>query len=128
MARKLYDLSVKVGEYTNKAGETKGRWQNVGALMESDNGMFIMLAKWFNPAGVVDTRGGESILVSCFEPKPFGEGQQAEHRQPASAASAAQAVSAAVRHVPSAAATRAKQTALASKPALPVDGSDDVPF
>jgi hypothetical protein len=128
MAKKLYDLSVKVGEYTNKAGETKGRWQNVGALMEGDNGMFIMLAKWFNPAGVVDSRGGESILVSCFEPKAFGEGQQSDNRQAASAASAAQAVSAAVRHVPSAAATRAKQASLASKPAIPVDGSDDVPF
>jgi hypothetical protein len=128
MAKKLYDLSVKVGEYTAKDGSTKGRWQNVGALMEGDNGMFIMLAKWFNPAGVIDTRGGESILVSCFEPKQFGDGQQSDNRQAASPAAAAQAVSAAVRHVPSAAATRAKQTALASKPALPVDGSDDVPF
>jgi hypothetical protein len=31
-----------------------------------------MLAKWFNPAGVVDAKGGESILLSCFEPKSGG--------------------------------------------------------
>jgi hypothetical protein len=32
-----------------------------------------MLAKWFNPAGVTDDRGGESILISVFEPKEKGE-------------------------------------------------------
>jgi len=29
----------------------------------------LMLAKWFNPAGVSDARGGESLLISCFEPR-----------------------------------------------------------
>ena len=53
MARKLYDLAVKTGEYKNQSGEMKGRWQNVGACMQSDDGSkFLMLAKWFNPAGV----------------------------------------------------------------------------
>lgn len=40
--------------------------------MESDDGSkFIMLAKWFNPAGVPDLsgKGGESILLSMFVPK-----------------------------------------------------------
>jgi len=69
MAKKLYDLAVKTGEYRNSAGETKGRYQNVGAILEGDNGKFIMLAKWFNPAGVVDARGGESIVLSMFQPK-----------------------------------------------------------
>ena len=89
-ATKLYDLAVKLSEYTDRAGQTKGRWQNVGALMQSDDGnQFIMLAKWFNPAGVQDLsgRGGESILVSCFEPKQQGEQQggqaPAQRQQPA---------------------------------------------
>lgn len=69
MTHKTHDLAVKVGEYTDKQGNTKGRYQNVGALMMGDKGPFIMLAKWFNPAGVVDSRGGESILISAFEPK-----------------------------------------------------------
>ena len=78
MAHKTHDLAVKVGSYTNQQGETKGRYQNVGALMQGDNGPFIMLAKWFNPAGVQDDRGGESILISVFEPRQ--EGQQAPQR------------------------------------------------
>jgi hypothetical protein len=69
MAHKTHDLAVKVGSYTNQQGETKSRYQNVGALMQGDKGPFIMLAKWFNPAGVTDERGGESILISVFEPK-----------------------------------------------------------
>ena len=71
-ARKLYDLAVKVSEYQDQQGNKKGRWQNVGAVMQGDDGgKFIMLAKWFNPAGVPDFsgRGGESLLLSMFEPK-----------------------------------------------------------
>jgi hypothetical protein len=82
MAHKTHDLAVKVGSYTNQQGETKGRYQNVGALMQGDNGPFIMLAKWFNPAGVQDGHGGESILISVFEPRQ--EGQQAPAQRPAS--------------------------------------------
>ena len=80
MAHKTHDLAVKVGSYTNQQGEQKNRYQNVGALMQGDNGPFIMLAKWFNPAGVPDERGGESILISVFEPK---EREQAPQQRPA---------------------------------------------
>lgn len=80
MATKLYDLAVKTGEYTDGQGQIKGRWQNVGAVMKNnDGGKFIMLAKWFNPAGVPDLTGkgatSESILLSMFEPKQQGQGQ-----------------------------------------------------
>lgn len=85
MAKKLYDLAVKTGEYTNQQGEKKGRYQNVGAVMQTDDGSkFIMLAKWFNPAGVQDLsgRGGESVLVSIFPPRAQDQGRQAgEGRQ-----------------------------------------------
>jgi len=74
MAKKLYDLAVKTGEYNDAQGQKKGRWQNVGAVMQNDDGgKYIMLAKWFNPAGVPDLSGknatSESILLSMFEPK-----------------------------------------------------------
>ena len=78
-ARKLYDLAVKVSEYQDNQGNKKGRWQNVGAVMQGDDGgKFIMLAKWFNPAGVPDFsgRGGESLLLSMFEPKDKNGHQQ----------------------------------------------------
>lgn len=87
MAQKLYDLAVKTGEYTDRAGNKKGRWQNVGAVMQADDGgKFIMLARWFNPAGVPDLtgRGGESVLLSMFEPRPAndnGGGQAAPQQQ-----------------------------------------------
>lgn len=86
MARKLYDLAVKTGEYQDSQGQTKGRWQNVGAVMQNnEGGKFIMLAKWFNPAGVPDLTGknaaSESILLSMFEPKQ--QGQQAPAAAPA---------------------------------------------
>lgn len=68
--RKIYDLAVRIGSYTDKSGEKKSRWQNVGALFENDKGRFIMLARWFNPAGVpTETSVGESIPISCFEPR-----------------------------------------------------------
>lgn len=86
MAKKLYDLAVKTGEYTDNTGAKKGRWQNVGAVMANDDGgKFIMLAKWFNPAGVPDLSGkgatSESILLSMFEPKDGQQQQQAAPQQ-----------------------------------------------
>lgn len=71
---KLRDIVVKVGEYTDRnSGQTKGRFENVGALMESDNNgeksMFIMLKRTFNPAGVPGQDGRESVLLSCYVPQ-----------------------------------------------------------
>lgn len=77
MARKTHDLSVVVGEYKDRDGNVKKRYQTIGALMEGDNGPFIMLSKWFNPAGIQDSRGGESLLVSCFAPRE----QQQQYQQ-----------------------------------------------
>ena len=95
-AKKLYDLAVKTGEYQDRAsGQTKGRWQNVGAVMQGDDGnKFIMLAKWFNPAGVPDLsgKGGESILLSMFAPKdqqPQQQAAPAQRQAPATRAPAA---------------------------------------
>lgn len=69
MPKKLRDLCVKTGEYTNSAGETKGRWQNIGALMESDDGYFLMIDRTFNPAGVPNPKGSSACVVSCFAVK-----------------------------------------------------------
>tara|TARA_R110000868_G_scaffold44269_4_gene147983 strand:- start:1956 stop:2261 length:306 start_codon:yes stop_codon:yes gene_type:complete len=71
MVKVLQDLTVKVSEYTNNAGETKGRYVNVGKLMEGDNGMFIILNRTFNPAGVPNPENRDSVIISCFEPKDW---------------------------------------------------------
>ena len=67
--KKLYDLAVKSGSY-EKNGETKGRYVNVGALMESDNGPFLFINAHVNFAAFPRRDGSESVIVSCFEPKP----------------------------------------------------------
>jgi hypothetical protein len=67
--KKLYDLTVKVGEY-EKNGETKSRYENIGSVMENDKGgRFIFLKKTFNPAGVPSREGSSDIIVSMFKPK-----------------------------------------------------------
>lgn len=78
-SKKIRDIVVKVGEYTDRnTGETKGRFENVGALMQNDDeagSFFIMLKRTFNPAGVPKQDERESILLSCYVPQPR-DGQQ----------------------------------------------------
>jgi len=76
--KKLYDLAVKTGSY-EKNGETKNRYENIGAVMEGENGQFMFLKRSFNPAGVPFKDGSESIIVSMFEPK-----KETESNAPAS--------------------------------------------
>ena len=83
MAHKLYDLTVKTGEYTNAQGETKGRYENVGSVMQGDNGQFVILKRTFNPAGVPNPDGKDSVLLSCFEPQQQQAPQQGGFQQPA---------------------------------------------
>ena len=84
-SKKIRDIVVKVGEYQDRnSGQTKGRFENVGALMESDNNgeisMFIMLKRTFNPAGVPGQDGRESLLLSCYVPQDKREGGGGERR------------------------------------------------
>lgn len=68
--KKIYDLLVKTGSYES-SGETKGRYQNIGVVLEKDDGgRFILMDRAFNPAGVPhDVSKGNTIMVSMFEPK-----------------------------------------------------------
>ena len=75
MAKK-YDLVVKTGEYTDRDGQTKGRFKNVGVIMDGQNGPYILLDRTFNPAGVPGQENRESIIISMYEPRAEG-GQQA---------------------------------------------------
>lgn len=67
MAQKIADLAVKTGEYTDNNGNQKGRYENVGSLMQGDNGQFLILKRTFNPAGVPNPDCKDSVIVSCFE-------------------------------------------------------------
>jgi len=89
MAKK-YDLVVKVGEYTDGQGQTKGRFKNVGVVMDGQNGPYILLDRTFNPAGVGGNDGRESIIVSMYEPKQDGAQSTRQERISAAAQRAPQ--------------------------------------
>lgn len=77
-ARKLYDLAVKTGSYTDRNGEEKGRWKNIGSVLQMDDGgKVILIDRSFNPAGVPFRDGSDQIMVSMFEPKQDGQAQAA---------------------------------------------------
>ena len=83
-SKKIRDLAVKTGEYTDRNGQTKGRYENVGGMFKSDDGsIFLMLKRTFNPAGVPDLtgKGGDSILIGAFELKQQ-DGQQSAPAAP----------------------------------------------
>ena len=76
MATRKYDLAVKTGEY-ERDGQIKGRYLNVGVVLQGDDGMFILMDPAFNPAGV--PRKGNRVLISMFEPK--GRESQADRQR-----------------------------------------------
>lgn len=74
MAKHLYDLAVKTGEYIdNRTGEQKGRWLRIGAMFEySDGRRSIKLDAL--PVGLKEWDG----WVSCFEARRQGGGSDEE--------------------------------------------------
>lgn len=75
MSKKRYDAVVKVGEYTDRNGESKTRWLNIGAVLQTENGHCLLLDRTFNPAGVADPENRGTVMVSLFEPKAREQGQ-----------------------------------------------------
>ncbi len=73
--RKIFDLSVKDGEYPDGRGGTKIRWLNIGALFQDvdESGKkkppFILLNRTFTPAGAYQSEKYRELLVYLFPPK-----------------------------------------------------------
>lgn len=81
-AKKVKDLAVKTGSYT-KDGQEKGRYENVGALMKTDDGnYFVLLKRTFNPAGVPVEDGRDQIIVSVFDLKDAAAPSQHQSSPP----------------------------------------------
>lgn len=77
---KLYDLCVATRTYKSN-GQDKTNWENVGALLQNDDGKkFIMLKAHFNPAAIQRKEGSESIVISMFKPKQKQDNQQQQQR------------------------------------------------
>lgn len=86
-------LVAKVGEYTNGQGETKGRYVNVGAMMQSnDGGEFILLDPSVSLSGILVQQNamaaskGQQVrdraMISIYEDQPQQGGQQQGWGQP----------------------------------------------
>ena len=75
---KIGRLACKVGSY-QKDGVTKGKYVDVGVLMQSQDGsMYVLMNTTFNPAGVPNPENKESIIVSVF----MDNQQQQQNTQP----------------------------------------------
>jgi len=81
MATKVYDIAVKTGEYI-KDGETKGRYENIGAVMKGDDGSFVILKRTFNPAGVPNPENRDTLIASLFSDKPKQQQAQVQQAPP----------------------------------------------
>ena len=64
---KKYDVVAITGQYQTNDGETRNRFQNVGAIIEGDKGPYLVLEKWFNPAGVAEP--GKPCFLQLYEPR-----------------------------------------------------------
>lgn len=102
--RKIYDLAVVVGSYTDAQGQQKNRYHNIGAIMEKDGGgKFIMIDRFFNPAGVPNPDNRSNVLLSMFEPRDNNGGGQPRQAAP-------------------------QRQPQRSAPPAPADMDDDIPF
>lgn len=89
MPKKIKDLAVKTGSYTDRSGETKVRYENVGSILQMDDGSKMMLLKRsFNPAGVPFREGSDQIVISLFDPKEKDGGAPGPQAAPAAASPA----------------------------------------
>jgi hypothetical protein len=64
------DLVVKTGSYTATDGSTKNRYENIGKVMQGQDGLYLLLKKTFNPAGVNTAPDKDMIVVSIFDQQP----------------------------------------------------------
>jgi hypothetical protein len=86
---KKYDIAVKTGSYQDGQGQTKNRYMNIGAVMQGDNGPFILLDPMVNLAAAPREPGKDRVICSLFEPRaadgqaPAAAPRQAPAQRPA---------------------------------------------
>lgn len=66
---KKYDVAVVTGKYQDNTGATKNRYMNIGAVMQGDNGPFLLLDPMVNLAAVPREPGKDRVICSLFEPR-----------------------------------------------------------
>ena len=85
MSKKLYDLTVATGKYTDNTGQEKTQWKNIGSIWENERdgkiNRFMMLDATFNPAAIERKQGSNSIVVNLFAPKDKQKQSQSTNTQ-----------------------------------------------
>ncbi len=91
---KLYDVTIKTGEYTDNSGQTKGRYTKIGVVMSgSDGGQFMLLEPQVDIAGCLMLQNNlavakgqpprDSVMCSMFAPNEQGGQPMPQPMQPA---------------------------------------------
>ena len=73
--RKTHDITIKIGEYEVN-GDKKGRYLNIGSMMEGDNGPFLLLNAYNLPMELnylANPKRQDKIIASLFEVKTDDE-------------------------------------------------------
>ncbi len=65
---KKYDLCVKSGTYTDRKGNEKVNWENIGVMVD-DGSPYLLLKPYISLAGFPREEGRSHLLVSVFEHK-----------------------------------------------------------
>ncbi len=63
---KKYDLCVKSGTYTDRSGNEKVNWENIGVMVD-DGSPYILLKPYMNLAGFPREEGRNLLIVSMFD-------------------------------------------------------------
>ena len=74
MTKKTHDLAIKTGTYTNREGEEKGRYLNIGSILAHEDGGISVKLNCI-PVGLTDWEG----WVSAFPVKKKDDAE--EYRQ-----------------------------------------------
>lgn len=78
MNSKLYNICASTGKFTDRNGNSKNRYINVGAVFNGQYGPYITLDAHFNPAGIQRKEGSSSIILYLFKPKDDSSIAQAQ--------------------------------------------------
>lgn len=68
--KKIKDLCVITRKYTDRDGKEKSQYENVGHILQMDDGSEMQLLKrTFNPAGVPNPDNRDTVILYRFDVK-----------------------------------------------------------
>ena len=64
-----YEIVATTGSYTDKQGNEKRRYENVGHVHEHEGRLYATIKATFNPAGLPRKEGDDRVFLNFYEPK-----------------------------------------------------------